>query len=449
MKNRIKLDFFITALLFTIVLVACSNLGNTDLGSGDFYAIKADGSNQTYITETTKLAESAHSIVYAENNSGVSVSTAQAVANEFESIYTLIRDNFGLESDVDGNGKIILLLLDIQDGFTGTGGYVAGYFDAYHLFDATASNKKDMLFLDTNPLVVGSSQFYATLAHEFQHLVNFNENYMRYGTEQHLWINEGLSSAAEYLYRDDHDNSRISYLDSDSNNTFVNGNNFYVWSGNENDVLMDYSTVYTFFQWLRLHSGNGSGIYKNIMDSSSMDYNAVVGAVNSNISLLSSADWPRILSSWYLSLYIQDSSSIYGFKNDFSLTANLDSSGSSESLFPGEGVVDRLANDNSGNFVPSNPPANSYYVGFSANGDVDFDSSGGYDGQYLLVLNSSTNISDPSIAVSTSTFNYVDIVRSYSVSDFDISTSEDIVQPIPIHFANPLEEGRQVVFSRR
>jgi hypothetical protein len=99
--------------------------------------------------------------------------------------------------------KIYIFLLDIRDGIGG--GYVAGYFDSRDL-EGMLGNKKPVFFMDVNPGNPGdptnkNNDFYKTLAHEFQHMINFSKRLPESGRSQEdRWVEEGLSGFSEYVY---------------------------------------------------------------------------------------------------------------------------------------------------------------------------------------------------------------------------------------------------------
>jgi hypothetical protein len=102
-----------------------------------------------------------------------------------------------------GDGRTHFLICDIQDGWNGTGSFVAGFFysvDVDPNSGATASsNRRDMLYIDSYPGIYyngtrRTSIALATLAHEFQHLIHWN-----YDPSELTFFNEGLSEYAEYL----------------------------------------------------------------------------------------------------------------------------------------------------------------------------------------------------------------------------------------------------------
>lgn len=300
----------------------------------------------------TKVITGNYCEIYIENAQmgTVSIATAAAIATEFDNnIYNLIRNKFAVESDVDSNGKITIFITDIKDGYSGSGGYVAGYFHGLHELVDPNSNKADMLFMDCYPAVVGSADFYATIAHEFQHLVNFNKKYLTGGgLVQDTWVNEGLSSAAEYLYQGSHAASRIAYYNADPAGAIGMGQGFLTWDPSYGDTLASYATAYLFFQWLRIHASNGDGIYKDILNDSNTDYQAVQAAAVSRI-YGTSRSWGLVLRDWYIANLFNDTTGVYGYKSEITTTPNYISSlggygaGLTWDLLPGEGVYAAMA----------------------------------------------------------------------------------------------------------
>ncbi len=147
------------------------------------------------------------------------------LADAWESrIYPSDTGLFGPPSDVDGNGKLIVFFsstLNVQGS-----GILLGYYspaDVFYSLDAstgctgTGSNAADMFYMNALGSLVsdraGSSDpwsadfivnvlYPSTLAHEFQHLINFNQHCLlrSCSTSKDLeaaWVNEGLSMVAE------------------------------------------------------------------------------------------------------------------------------------------------------------------------------------------------------------------------------------------------------------
>jgi hypothetical protein len=225
------------------------------------------------------------------------------------------------------------------------------------------------------------------MAHELQHLINYSNTAAIDGKEPDVWINEGLSTAAEFIYGrnssrptevypsgtnivGDPNGRLIAYSDPQDqgyNKNIRCGNNFYIWDNGlweeEEDYgrLGNYATVYLFFQWLRAHAGNGTGIYKEIINSSHRDYRAVTTCVKnrfgSKIALpgdgSTEADWDIVLQSWFLAnLLKQEGGGLYGYNgcldysllltpfirvNDYPVVGN-----NKLFLAPGEGIYSQL-----------------------------------------------------------------------------------------------------------
>jgi len=243
-------------------------------------------------------------------------------------MYDLIESKFAEPSDVDGDGRVALLILDIKDGATATSGYIAGYFDPYNSLASPDSNLTDMLYMDWNPGNQYLDGFISTMIHELQHLANFNNSYLQEGMHyQDKWVNEGLSSAAEYLYAGEHLADRIDYYNNQADynggmDTIAYGEGFVSWGSHYpvSDILAAYSTVYLFMQWLRIHDPAGSGVYKEIIDSNYYDHLAVVDAVSDWVP---APDWTTLIRSWYLANWLDDSSSLYGYKGELSGSLSL------------------------------------------------------------------------------------------------------------------------------
>jgi hypothetical protein len=410
-----------------LVFISCDDKGSsgmdpTTLLPGNFWANDFK-TNRNYRVDAELLVQGTYCTVWAEKGSGVDQASAKQLADVYDKkIYNDMIDAFnvnksfpfngGTYSNVmtfadavgDGNGKLCILMLDIRDSYNGTTNksYVAGYFTPWDLFNETGSNRRDMIYIDTNPGFIGDNRekAYKTLAHEMQHLMNFvasiavrstsSGNTITSLSMMDLWIDEGLSSAAEWLYMGEHTEDRYKYVNDDESGLIKKGNNFFVW-GNRDDedvygIMDEYYTVYLFFQWLRLQSNEDIGIYKNIISSPHSDYRAVTySAYNKN------DDWGALLRDWLAANYINDSSGRYGYKGD-SVLSNVkfplaDGGSTSIDLWPGEGVYSYV---NSSYPIPSSSPAGISYTGLK---DKTVIPSGSISaGGVLLTYNADTNI---------------------------------------------------------
>lgn len=357
------------------------------------------------------VAVSAHCVLYLDDNQVISSTALQEVTAQYEAnIYNQMLSNFGSWVDVDGNGKLTILMTDIQDGYVsgGSGGYVAGYFnsgDMYSTVSYADSNEADMITMDVNPGFLPDYRegFYSTIAHEMQHLINFSVNAPK-GFVAETWLNEGLSTSAEYVYAGAVDPVRVGYYNNFGNYTIAQGNNFFVWNGfweseaGGSDVLADYTTAYMFFQWLRLHASNGTGIYREILASGYGDTRAVTSLAASRIDSRFSS-WSELMRTWYAANLCNDGTGYYGYKKALDVDGTelakiLYVPGAGETdypLSPGEGIVTAL--NLAGGFTPGASGANISYLGItpSVSGSA-VDASSPYTGTHSLTLNGNTSV---------------------------------------------------------
>jgi len=373
--------------IFSLLIFSCKDPDESPKDKNKFWAMNFSVHPYTYYQlDADLLGNGLYCNVWVERGSGVSQMQAQQIANEFDSnIYSQMVDNFSIKnfsysgltfsniltfSDWLGNrdGKLCILLLDIKDNYQKgvNDSYVAGYFWPGDLVTSSylfaVSNRRDIIFVDTNPGFERPQEVFNVIVHELQHLMNFATSFIsRYeikGNTRHInsmdtWIDEGLSSAAEYIYSG-HSNNRIDWFINNGKGAdrgLINkGNNFFIWGNRENEnkyaVLDDYSTVYLFFQWLRLQSDNS--VYGDIIASSSSNYNAVLSAFNNRI-VNKYSNWGSLLKDWLTANYTNDSNTIHGYKNDPAfkdLKSHTYPAGTSNvQLFAGEGVYSIIPGD--------------------------------------------------------------------------------------------------------
>jgi len=265
---------------------------------------------------------------------------------------------------VNGDGKLNIVLADIKDNYQPgvNNAYIGGYFWNGDLFERDAkdpylrySNECAVIFIDTYPSVPGSEESNSTLAHEMQHLMNYlNSLVCRGGHEFDVWIDEGLSLSAEYLYLEKHITARVNHYRNDPSGLICKGNNFFIWDNRKDESpyagLDDYATDYLFFQWLRTQTNpDDPEIYSYIMFSNSYDQNAVVKAYNAynednDISAIN-LSWDSLLKAWMASNQIKAAKGLYGYNGELSdIKAHAaPSSQTSIQLYPGEGVYSKAS----------------------------------------------------------------------------------------------------------
>lgn len=186
--------------------------------------------------------------VFLEEGKTLAPEAIEKVRKSFdEVIYPTNTANFGSEwkPGIDGDDRIYLLMFDIKDGYNGTGGFVGGYFyaiDAYQQEKLPAhlkSNEREMLYLDINPSDPASDRFQNTIAHEFQHMIHFNQD-----SSEYTWVNEACSQIAPYLCGFGHANQVVSFMRTPDNSLTA-------WS--KQQMLANYGQVYLWNYYIMHH----------------------------------------------------------------------------------------------------------------------------------------------------------------------------------------------------
>ena len=131
-------------------------------------------------------------LMYVDTGVQVEQADIERSAKEFEQrIYQRNRELFGAELSpgIDGDRRLTVLNTPLQ----GAGGYFSsadGVVKAVNRF----SNEREMFVIGINSYELGSESYGSTLAHEFQHMIEWNV-----ARRSPSWFNEGMSTLAEDL----------------------------------------------------------------------------------------------------------------------------------------------------------------------------------------------------------------------------------------------------------
>ncbi len=211
--------------------------------------------NTSYFVNATKVAEGTHCYIYLEQGQSVDQPTIDAIKNEFDNnIYPGDTTAFGDEPNpgVDANPKIYILLLDIKDGYNGTTitSFVGGYFSQLNEYSQDqnnpATNLKEMLYMDVNPVIPGSADFYGTLAHEFQHMIHWEQKTKQRNLNDDIWLNEAMSTVARTYCGLGPDYSSVFTYESAPSNSLTK------WD----KTVEDYGVVYMWAQYYKDRVGS-------------------------------------------------------------------------------------------------------------------------------------------------------------------------------------------------
>jgi hypothetical protein len=221
-----------------------------------------------------------------------SFDTKNALPNSTKGIYQTNVESFGNPPNVDNDSRIIILILNIRDGWTPGNAYTAGYFYSYNQGTGSNSNRAEVFYLDSNPLNLKSDTGINTgmsiTAHEFQHMIHFN--YLSSTT----FYNEAFSEIASYL----------NGYSIRTSNRYINDTNQYllIWRDG-NDVLKDYERAARFA--LYLSEQFSPQIFRQYLQTKIKDASGITLAAQV-MDPAGNRNFESILEDWFIANYLND-----------------------------------------------------------------------------------------------------------------------------------------------
>ncbi len=158
-----------------------------------FWGFNVD-TNENILIEATLAYVTPHVYFWHETGRTYDSQDIRVLVDEFENhIYPTVREFFGSEwsPGIDNDPRIYILYVG------GIGDSIAGYFssaDEMHPLAHEYSNAHEMFFLNADNLRLSEFSTYSVLAHEFQHMVHWNQD-----RNETTWMNEGFSELAALL----------------------------------------------------------------------------------------------------------------------------------------------------------------------------------------------------------------------------------------------------------
>ncbi len=224
------------------------------------------------------------------------LSNLDNLSSEFDAnIYPRLTSSFGSEwsPGIDGDSKITILLEPMNSA-------EGGYFreaDEYEKIQMPVSNEREMLYLAVSS--IDNQNAKVVLAHEFTHLITFNQKNKIYGVEEETWLNEARADYSSTIlgYDDNYEGSNLQQRVKD----FVENSSDSItdWTGTK----YDYASVSLFMHYLVDHYGI------NILNNSLKS--RAVGTESINQALLSGGfqqNFSQIFTDWTIALVVNDCS---------------------------------------------------------------------------------------------------------------------------------------------
>jgi len=280
----------------------------------DYSGLLTDPRSFTSIQADLKY-EGDHTLLYLDSSTyGGAISDAEVeeIGRRFDqepgSIYRTDRQVFGEESDINGDGRVAILMTPVVNRLTPPGEdfYIGGFFmpgDLLPSFVPTGCSNGMEIFYTLVPDSAGVYGFNipksvsipvikSTLAHEFLHMIVFNNRVLKYNVAagtyymEDLWLEEGLAHIAESIndyWRGNVTNGNM-FLSQPSEVSLIYGN----------DSIRNRGAAFLFLRYLA--DLYGEDIFRELVQSRKS------GA--DNISMVSGQNFMELFSDWYSALYL-------------------------------------------------------------------------------------------------------------------------------------------------
>lgn len=300
---------------------------------------KLQTSKNFYIINTKNQLEKPHVVkaeIFASSNSytiwkPVDIKLNEELINQlranFENIiFPRTQKIFGKWADIDGDGKIAILLCPSINQEK----VAIGYFNPVDLFTKNEdskselynpySNEMDIVYLAvpeaSNSGSYGINSISATLAHEFTHAISFNQKTFKHllkgnknrGQEE-LFLDEGLSHLSENLCGFSVSGGNIAFLSQFFNDTasmsFCKENIY-----GQDDSVGKRGAMVLFLSWLYRNSPNGNEFLQKILSSENFGWDCIGEAYG-------------IPSDSLFKIFIEDI--VFAYQNNLSFIPEIDS----------------------------------------------------------------------------------------------------------------------------
>ncbi|MEO8636334.1 MAG: hypothetical protein ABI587_13760 [Gemmatimonadales bacterium] len=271
---------------------------------------------------------------------GYSQAEIDSIGGLFEQyLYPIDTTAFGRESDIDGNGVVIILLTDrinaLSPNCAQSGQVITGYFFGLDLLADPNSNGGEIFYSmvpdPTRPTCFGKAFARKTLGgtfiHEFQHMISYNRHVLLGGGEaEETWLNEGLSHLAEELggrQVPDAFCPTTNCLTQFSRGDLLNAYDYLrspesqalIEAGTSTGTLQERGANWLFVRWLAdqspTDSALGTDLTRRLTGAASPGGLAITGAANvvSAAALFQSGvTFTTLLSQWHLANYAESRS---------------------------------------------------------------------------------------------------------------------------------------------
>ena len=289
-----------------------------ELGETNYFSVDSSYDLQGRSTISATLRKISDRVYfYIEDNYWQNLSFGQQnlyldylreVARNFDRItYLSVRSVFGSEwkSGIDNDDRITILLTHLKPT---AGGYFNGK-DERPKSQEPASNEREMFYVSATQ--INSPLIHSFLAHEFQHLINWNQKERMRGVTEEIWLNELRSEYAPTTagYDSEYTNTNLERRVDD----FLArpSNSLTEWAGDR----YDYPSVNLLSHYLTEQFGEA--IISYMIENNKVGINSIEQALT---DMGFNFTFSRVFNNWAVASYLNNTSlsnGEYGYKNPY------------------------------------------------------------------------------------------------------------------------------------
>ena len=207
-------------------------------GSTDKFFVRDESTDSGFSEITADLLYQNELVsMWVEDGLAVDSGALETAANKFTSeIVPTMREMFGQEwsPGVDNDPRLSILNLSFLPDAVGEYSSTDQYLSAIEPF----SNQREIFYVSLEEFDIGSDDYMATLAHEFEHMIQWHSD-----PSETTWLDEGLAQLAERIAGYDTVTTHPSFLA----NTDIQLN---TWPSNPAKNLPNYGGSYLFLLYL-------------------------------------------------------------------------------------------------------------------------------------------------------------------------------------------------------
>jgi hypothetical protein len=303
------------------------------------FLICANTDCTSFATVTAALKhQGTHGLVYVDTLApagGFTQSDLDGLGSLFDRfVYPIDTTSFGRETDLDGNGAVIVLLTPAVNRLSGncnaTQSVILGFFFPDDLIPGSAGSNDGEIFYgmvpDPNNSQCTVSRSFVltsigpTFLHELQHMISYGRHVvLGRGAAEDNWLDEGLSRFAEELggreipdsvcapstcmsqYPSDDITNAFAYL-----NKAVLESSALIEAGNVDGTLPQNGANWLFVRWLADHFATdsilGTNLTRALDGADSPTGTALTGSTNA--ASVTGVDFPTLVSEWQMANYL-------------------------------------------------------------------------------------------------------------------------------------------------